>query len=115
MSIRRIVLFLIVTLGLLSPLWGQDEPFRMALTGDSIITRRLSVYEEPEFLKMVELIRGADVAFTNIEMLFHNYEGYPMHQSGCTYMRAEPGLAAELVWAGFDLGSLANNHTETTA
>ena len=111
MSIRGFVLALTVTLGALSSLWGQDEPFRMALTGDSIITRRLSVYNEPEFLKMVELIRGADVAFTNVEMLFHDYEGYPMHQSGGTYMRAEPELAAELVWAGFDLGSLANNHT----
>ncbi len=36
----------------------------MALTGDSIITRKLSVYEEPEFLEMIELIRSADVAFT---------------------------------------------------
>jgi poly-gamma-glutamate synthesis protein (capsule biosynthesis protein) len=83
----------------------------MALTGDSIITRKLSVYEEPEFLEMIQLIRGADVAFTNIEMLFHDYESFPMNQSGGTYMRAEPELAKELAWAGFDLGSLANNHT----
>jgi poly-gamma-glutamate synthesis protein (capsule biosynthesis protein) len=90
---------------------AADGTFTMALTGDSIITRRLSVYREPEFLKMIELIRNADVAFTNIEMLFHDFEHYPMHQSGGTYMRAEPELAAELAWAGFDLGSLANNHT----
>ena len=72
----------------------------MALTGDSIITRRLSVYQEPEFLDMIELLRGADLAFTNLEMLFHDYEPYPMHQSGGTYMRAEPALVDELVWAG---------------
>jgi poly-gamma-glutamate synthesis protein (capsule biosynthesis protein) len=34
-----------------------------------------------------------------------------MNQSGGTYMRAEPELAKELAWAGFDIGSLANNHT----
>jgi poly-gamma-glutamate synthesis protein (capsule biosynthesis protein) len=34
-----------------------------------------------------------------------------MHTSGGTYMRAAPELAQELVWAGFDLVSLANNHT----
>jgi poly-gamma-glutamate synthesis protein (capsule biosynthesis protein) len=89
----------------------SDETFTMALTGDSIITRKLSVYKEPEFLEMIKLIREADVAFTNVEMLFHNYEYYPMHQSGGTYMRAEPELAKELAWAGFDLGSMANNHT----
>lgn len=85
--------------------------FRMVLTGDSIITRKLSVYQEPEFLKMIELVRGADVAFTNLEMLFHDYEPYAMNQSGGTYMRADPALVNDLVWAGFDLVSRANNHT----
>ncbi len=92
---------------------GEPAPprFTMALTGDSIITRRLSVYQEPAFLKLIELIRSADVAFTNLEMLFHDYEPYPMNESGGTYMRAEPALVKELVWAGFDLVSRANNHT----
>ena len=67
----------------------------MALTGDCIITRKLSVYDEPEFLKMIDLIRSADVAFTNLEMLFHDYEPYPMHQSGGTYMRADHSLAVD--------------------
>ena len=83
----------------------------MALTGDSIITQHLKPYREPEFLKLIELVRGADVAFTNIEMLFHNYEGYPSASSGGTFMRAEPDLAKDLAWAGFDLGGCANNHT----
>lgn len=83
----------------------------LALTGDSIITRALSVYTEPAFARLIALVRGADAAFTNIEMLFHDYEMYPMHESGGTYMRAEPALAKELAWAGFDLGALANNHT----
>lgn len=89
----------------------DEAGLTMALTGDSIITQRLSPYREPEFLRMIELIRGADVAFTNVEMLFHDYEGHPMASSGGTYMRAEPELAKELTWAGFDLGGLANNHT----
>jgi poly-gamma-glutamate capsule biosynthesis protein CapA/YwtB (metallophosphatase superfamily) len=100
----------------LSPIaWSQkpyeEDTFTMALTGDSIITMRLSVYREPEFLKMIELIRSADVAFTNLEMLFHDYEPYPMHESGGTYMRAAPAMAKELAWAGFDMVSRANNHT----
>ncbi len=83
----------------------------IALTGDSIITMKLSVHTEPEFVKMIELIRGADAAFTNLEMLFHDYEPYPSTESGGTYMRADPALAKELVWAGFDMAARANNHT----
>ena len=90
---------------------SADSSFTMALTGDSIITRKLSVYAEPSFIEMIELLRGADVAFTNIEMLFHDYESYPMSSSGGTYMRASPELTKDLVWAGIDLGSLANNHS----
>jgi poly-gamma-glutamate synthesis protein (capsule biosynthesis protein) len=83
----------------------------MALTGDSIITRKISVYKEPEFLGMIDIIRSADVAFTNLEMLFHDYEPYPMAESGGTWMRGDPELAAEIAWAGFDMVSRANNHT----
>jgi poly-gamma-glutamate synthesis protein (capsule biosynthesis protein) len=97
------------------PGWPQsssdEDLFAMALTGDAIISRKLSVYQEPEFLQMIELIRSADVAFTNLETLFHDYEPFPMHQSGGTYMRAEPALAKELAWAGFDMVSRANNHS----
>ncbi len=89
----------------------DDTQFTMALTGDSIITRRLSVYQEPAFLDMIKLIRKADVAFTNLEMLFHDYEPFPINSSGGTYMRAAPALLDELVWAGFDMVSRANNHT----
>ena len=89
---------------------GTDTDFRMALTGDSIITRKLSVYEEPEFLQMIELLRSADMAFTNLEMVLHNYEPYPMADSGGTWMRGDPQLAEELAWAGIDMVSRANNH-----
>jgi len=95
---------------------GQQAPpgarsLTLALTGDSIITMKLSVHTDPAFVKMIELVRGADAAFTNLEMLFHDYEPFPSTESGGTYMRADPALARELVWAGFDLVARANNHT----
>lgn len=86
-------------------------PMTLALTGDSIIVQPLSPHKEPEFTKLIDLVRGADAAFTNLEMLFHDYEPYPSTQSGGTYMRADPALAKELVWAGIDLVAHANNHT----
>ena len=37
-------------------------------TGDSIITRPLSAQTDPGFLKLIELIRAQDAAFTNLEI-----------------------------------------------
>ena len=37
------------------------QEITLALTGDAIITRRLSVYEEPDFLELIDMIRGADL------------------------------------------------------
>jgi len=99
---------LLVSLALFGQSAGRSGSF--ALTGDSIITQKISVFSEPEFLKMIEIIRAADVAFTNLEMLFHDYEPYPSAESGGTYMRAAPSLLKEVTWAGFDMVSLANNH-----
>ncbi len=87
----------------------QNE-FKLILTGDSMITQKLSAYMEDEFLSMIELIRSADIAFTNLEVLIHNYEGYPASESQGTYMAAGPFIAKELKWAGFNLLSRANNH-----
>ena len=107
---RALVLALLLA-PVLPALAQQASDISFALTGDSIITRKLAVYTEPQFMRIVELIRGADVAFTNLEMLFHDYEPHASAASGGTYMRAEPALVKDLVWAGFDMVSRANNHT----
>ncbi|MSO53055.1 MAG: hypothetical protein EXQ51_11705 [Acidobacteria bacterium] len=94
-----------------APAVGQSKgPVTMALTGDSIITQRISPFKEPEFTGVIDLVRGADAAFTNLETLFHDYEAPPLHESGGTWMRTDPPVLKDLVWAGFDLVSRANNH-----
>jgi microsomal dipeptidase-like Zn-dependent dipeptidase/poly-gamma-glutamate capsule biosynthesis protein CapA/YwtB (metallophosphatase superfamily) len=117
---QRLFLTSILTFAgvLVAPARGAAQPepppgsMTFALTGDAIISRRLAPFTEPEYLSMIELIRNADVAFTNLEVLFHDYEeGYPAAHSGGTWMAAESFVAGELVWAGLDLVSRANNHT----
>ena len=94
-----------------APAVGQSKgPVTLALTGDSIITQRISPFKEPEFTGVMDLVRGADAAFTNLETLFHDYEAPPSHESGGTWMRTDPPILKDLVWAGFDLVSRANNH-----
>lgn len=84
--------------------------FRFALAGDSIITRRISVYDEPAYLQMIGRIRSSDAAFTNFEMLIHTFEFPGAPASGGTYMGAPAWVLDELKWAGFRLFGAANNH-----
>ncbi|MFA7248302.1 MAG: CapA family protein [Dehalococcoidia bacterium] len=90
---------------------AESGDILMALTGESLITRAVSRDREPDFTKLVEMIRSADVGFTHAEMLFHDYEPTPAYMSGGTYMRSDPHNIAELQWMGFDFLSTACNHS----
>jgi poly-gamma-glutamate synthesis protein (capsule biosynthesis protein) len=85
----------------------------IAVTGDTIINRRLSVHTEERFLSMIKIIRDADVAYTHLETLVHDYDGpevYPAAEAGWTWMRSPRFVIDELKWAGFNMVSHASNH-----
>ncbi|MBI2835973.1 MAG: CapA family protein [Acidobacteria bacterium] len=94
---------------------APDGPtWSLAATGDAIITRRVSLYDDPPFLDLVKVIREADAAFTNLEMSFFNladFKGYPQVEQGGNWFFAPPGPLEDLKWMGFDLFNQANNHT----
>jgi len=66
MPIRSLTLalaLLVVWTAAFVPAAARQAPeMSFALTGDSIITRKLSVYDEPAFLRVINLIRAADVS-----------------------------------------------------
>src|SRR6185436_13042857 len=77
------------------------------------INRRISVYSDESFMSLVKIIRDADVSFTPLETVIHDYEGpevYPAAEAPDTWMRSPRFIAEELKWAGFDLVSHAHNH-----
>jgi len=47
----------------------------LAATGDSLVTQRLSTIDEPEFLRVVELLRHAAAAFTSLETTIRDNAG----------------------------------------
>lgn len=92
----------------------QQGDFTIAVTGDTIINRRISVYTEERFLYLIKIIRDADVAYTHLETLIHDYDGpeiYPAAEAGWTWMRSPRFVIDELKWAGFDIVSHACNHS----
>lgn len=90
---------------------GNENEIVFVLTGDSIINRRLSKINKPNIDRMFDVIRRSDAAYTNFETLIHDFTVVPAQQSGGTYMGSPRFVLEELEWAGFDLLSLANNHT----
>jgi poly-gamma-glutamate synthesis protein (capsule biosynthesis protein) len=83
----------------------------IALAGDVLLSRGLKVFREPEFLRLRELLRGADVCFANLESSVLRYgEGIPAVRTG-THMVTEPELLEDLKWLGINLVSCANSHS----
>jgi len=58
---------------------------RLTATGDALITRRMPLYDDPAFMRMVELIRGCDVAFTNTEVTLSRFRGSDLPTGGGTH------------------------------
>ena len=84
--------------------------FSAILSGDTMLTRRLSIYDEPAYKRLVELYRGCDLGFVNLEGSTRNWdEGVPGIMRG-TYMTTPPALLEDLKWFGVDMVSCANNH-----
>lgn len=89
-----------------------SEEFTLTATGDAILTREILPYEgeSAEFDRLLGTLRGADATATNLEVIVHDYEGYPSAASGGTYMRAPPKVLDELDAMGCNLFSAATNH-----
>ena len=80
------------------------------LAGDSVITRPWSHVRDESFLRLIEVVRAADVSVTNLETVIHEFNGFAQADCGGSYMTSPPQIAAELKWAGFDMVAHANNH-----
>jgi len=89
----------------------SKSTFTLAAAGEAFISRRLSVFDEEEFLSMIKIIREADASFINLETAIHKFQGDPILKVPAdAYGQAEPFIADEFKWAGFQLVSCANNH-----
>lgn len=89
---------------------AESGDFSLVAGGDTMITRRLRVFEEDSFLGLRSLFQDADVRFANLEMLMHEFEHSP-GSAGGTFTGSDPKNLKELEWLGINLVSCANNHS----
>jgi poly-gamma-glutamate synthesis protein (capsule biosynthesis protein) len=85
---------------------GPAGGIAVAAVGDVVLAR-----EDPAaaFALMAPLLRGADLRVANCEVALSN-RGLPQHAKH-EVLHSSPEMIAGLVAAGFDVVSLANNHT----
>ena len=89
---------------------AESGDFDLAMGGDFMMTQRVSMYEEPDYLAIVEALRSADAAFVNLETVVRQWdEGSPSITAG-TPMTTLPHLLDEIAWMGINIVSSANNH-----
>lgn len=87
---------------------------RIAITGDSMVTRRLSVFKEPAYLKMRDILKSADVFFTNFESTAHPYleDPHAQRDGGGTYVTTEPYLLEDMKWLGVNPVACGSSHAD---
>ena len=93
---------------------SENGDCKIALTGDSMLTRKLSTFSEARYQALVNLLRGADACFTNLESTVRAWdEGSPAisRMGRGTFMTTDPSLVQEMKWMGINLLSCANNHS----
>jgi len=90
-----------------------DKTMTLAGLGDCIIARKVSQLHDPDFIKLVKLIRQVDCTWGNCEVPLvdpDNPYAYPQDRDDFI-IACKPWGADEFKWLGIDLMGLANNHT----
>jgi poly-gamma-glutamate synthesis protein (capsule biosynthesis protein) len=92
---------------------SRGPALTVAAGGDAIITRPLRGLSSPGVVELLKIFQRSDAGFFNCEMTLHDLEGYPIQTGPCGDLNliADPRLAADLRAAGFNLTTVANNHT----
>ncbi|WNI32573.1 CapA family protein [Streptomyces sp. ITFR-6] len=83
----------------------------VALSGDCMATRGALITSDPAAERLRGLLRGADFAFTNLEVVPSEGRGRPVHNAaGGGGLIADAGVLDEITEAGFSVLGCANNH-----
>jgi poly-gamma-glutamate synthesis protein (capsule biosynthesis protein) len=91
-----------------------SSPVEFVFVGDIMLSRQIGKIIDREdnpnfpFARMVETIQEADIAFGNLETPISTRG---VDQGSIYSFRADPRVILGLKWAGFDVLSIANNHT----
>lgn len=83
----------------------------VALSGDCMATRGALITSDPAAEELREVLRAADFAFTNLEVVPATGEGHPIHNAASGGgLIADPAVIDDITAMGFTVLGCANNH-----
>ena len=85
---------------------NKQEDLTLLAVGDVIVARKDS---ESSFTRVAPILKGADISFFNCETAYAEKGSPGMAQHGA--VAHDPGKMSALASVGFDVCTLANNHT----
>ncbi len=89
---------------------SEQGDISMVLAGDAMPARGLKAYDEPHYRALLDLCRGADLSFANLETTVRELDEGAANPTPGTPMTTPPALIDDLRWMGIGLVSCANNH-----
>lgn len=85
--------------------------FTLVSVGDLLYSAPMAGSSDPEFAKVLELVRSGDAALGNLEVPIVDPAGFQGSGYGHGLLVADPTLARDVRSLGFDMVSVANNHS----
>src|SRR5581483_2137450 len=94
------------------PYEAEAGKISIALVGDAMVNRRLALHREPEYLQLVDLLRGADFSVANLETQINEFEhSWANKPASISWQVGEPDCLDDLKWLGIDAVTGASNHS----
>jgi hypothetical protein len=85
--------------------------FRLVSIGDLLYSHPMADYADPEFQKVVSLVKDGDVTIGNQEGVFLDLKAYKGEAYGSGQLWGDATLAKDMRALGVDMVSVANNHS----
>jgi poly-gamma-glutamate capsule biosynthesis protein CapA/YwtB (metallophosphatase superfamily) len=85
--------------------------FRLVSIGDLLYSHPMADYGDPEFQKVVSLVKAGDVTIGNQEGVFLDLKNYKGEAYGSGQLWGDATLAKDMRAMGVDMVSVANNHS----
>lgn len=91
----------------------NNEGWKVAVAGEFMVCRSFAMCNEPEFLKIKEIMQESDACYGHLEMNFGDFSKHSPARGDWvgSFLLAEPEIINDLKWMGVDLMSVANNHS----
>jgi len=90
---------------------NKGGDFTLMSVGDLLYSAPMAESADPEFAKVLKLIGSGDAALGNLEVPIVDPAGFQGSGYGHGLLVADPALAQDVKALGFDMVSVANNHS----